>query len=101
MLFEITSEKFDTYIAKNRVWVVNRFFNGYLNTVSQLRSSFERTPGGAFHHQFKINQLKLELNFDNSLVFYAVITFIVSTFVEMGLMVSRISKRMHFITRKG
>ena len=76
------------------------FINAYLNTVSQLRSSFERTPGGAFHYRLEVNQLKLEVTLDNPLVFYAFVFFLLATFVEIALLAVKVSKRScDFLTR--
>jgi len=44
----------------NLLFFEQTFLNPNLNSISQLRVSFERTPGGGFQAQIRINQLEEE-----------------------------------------
>ena len=58
-----------------------------------MRVSFEKTPGGGFQFQLRINQLQTETSTSDNLVFYATVYFAIATIIEIYTFIRRISKR--------
>ena len=71
------------------------FLNAALRTLYQLRVSFERTNGGGFHQQVKMNQIQLEMEKESNRVFYAAVVFLAVTISELVSLMRRVFKRKY------
>ncbi len=69
------------------------FFNPALNCFFHLKSSFERTPGGAMYHKKQVNQLRNQPF--NDKLFFVAIAFCLSTLIEIVFLARDVCRKKY------